>query len=50
MDECTKALPKIKLNRYPGSDGFSVEFYQTFWGELKEFTVYTFNNVMKRGN
>ena len=33
----------MRLNRAPGLDGLSVEFYRTFWNDLKEFMVDTIN-------
>ena len=33
----------MRLNRAPGLDGLSVEFYRTFWNDLKEFMVDTLN-------
>ncbi|MCU7801185.1 MAG: reverse transcriptase family protein, partial [gamma proteobacterium symbiont of Lucinoma myriamae] len=32
--ECKNSLFAMKLNKSPGSDGISVEFYQTFWQNL----------------
>jgi hypothetical protein len=33
----------MKLNKYPGLDGLSVEFYRTFWDKLKYFLIKTYN-------
>ena len=33
----------MRLNRAPGLDCLSVEFYRTFWNDLKEFLVDTLN-------
>ena len=33
-DECTEAVKTLKKEKYPGIDGLSSEFYQTFWEEL----------------
>jgi hypothetical protein len=30
MEECTEAISKMKLNKSPGIDGLTVEFYRTF--------------------
>jgi hypothetical protein len=30
--ECSEAIGNIKLNKFPGLDGLTVEFYRTFWG------------------
>jgi hypothetical protein len=29
--ECYEVLKKMKNNKSPGSDGFTVEFYRFFW-------------------
>ena len=47
--ECTDSLFKMKLNKAPGIDGLSVEFYRTFWEHLKEFAVKTFNLSFDKG-
>ena len=39
----------MKLNKSPGIDGLSVEFYRTFWNNLKEFTVEVFNKCYEEG-
>lgn len=33
--ECKEAIDKMKLNKSPGSDGLPVEFYKTFWEDIK---------------
>ena len=33
----------MKWNKSPGLDGFSVEFYKTFWDKLKYFLIKTYN-------
>ena len=35
LGECTNAIFKMKLNKAPGLDGLSVEFYTKFWNNLK---------------
>ena len=35
LDECTDAVKAMKLNKSPGLDGLTTEFYQMFWGKLK---------------
>ena len=49
VDECTDAIYKMKLNRAPGLDGLNVEFYQTFWPDLKDLIVLMFNYCYKNG-
>ena len=36
IQECEMAIYKMKKDKSPGTDGFTVEFYQYFWNELKE--------------
>ena len=31
MEELTDASNKLKLNKSPGTDGLSVEFYKSVW-------------------
>jgi hypothetical protein len=33
--ECSEAIGNMKLNKSPGLDGLTVEFYRAFWGKLK---------------
>ena len=33
--ECFEAISQIANNKFPGLDGFSVKFYNTFWQDLK---------------
>ena len=49
IKECENSIFKMKLNRAPGIDGLSVEFYRTFWDDLKEFMVNTFNYCYETG-
>ena len=43
IEECTNAIFKMRLNRSPGYDGITVEFYKQFWESLKDFIVPVFN-------
>ena len=40
----------MKLNKSPGNDGFSVEFYQTFWPYIGGLVVDAFNEAFDNGN
>ena len=44
LEDCKKALVKMKTNKSPGTDGFPAEFYKYFWTEIDKirtnFTVY----------
>ena len=31
IEDCTNTIFKMKLNKAPGLDGLSVEFYRKFW-------------------
>ena len=37
LRELETALKSMSRNKSPGSDGFSVEFYQRFWNDIKHF-------------
>ena len=45
--ECEKALLKMKGNKSPGLDGLSIEFYKTFWPELGDLIVESFNEAFQ---
>ena len=49
IDECRDALFSMKLNKSPGSDGLSVEFYQTFWDQLGESFMNALNESILKG-
>ena len=40
----------MKKSRAPGIDGLSVEFYQTFWDDIKNMLVEVFNESYKNKN
>ena len=48
-EECYKALTSMKINKSPGNDGFTVEFYLTFWPQLGGLLVDVFNEVFEKG-
>ena len=47
-DEVYQAVKSMRLNRSPGNDGLPIEFYVTFWEEIKEVFMdmiqYSFDN------
>ena len=43
LDEMLAALKNMKGGKAPGSDGFSVEFFKFFWGDLKFFQLRSLN-------
>ena len=48
-DECRKSLFSMKLNKSPGSDGLSVEFYQTFWDQLGDLFMNALYESITKG-
>ena len=44
-DECEKTLMKMNGNKSPGTDGLSVEFYKSFWCEIGNILVDSFNEA-----
>lgn len=49
IKECEESLYKMNLNRAPGYDGLGVEFYRTFWNEIKHLMINTFNHCYEKG-
>ena len=47
--ECKIALNNMKMNKSPGSDGLTVEFYKTFWPEISEKLVQALNEANEKG-
>ena len=47
-EECYKILKEMKFNKSPGNDGFTVEFYITFWPQLGEMLVETLNETYEK--
>ena len=43
ITECADAVNEMKLNKSPGLDGLSVEFYRTFCDKLKYVLIKTYN-------
>ena len=56
--ECYVAIKNMKLNKSSGSDGIPVEFYLTFWTDIKDLLLdYEFSlsnrrtiSISKKGN
>jgi hypothetical protein len=46
VEECSYAIHKMKLNKSPGLDGLTLEFYRVFWNKLK----YNLTDVLNKGN
>ncbi len=49
IDECTIVVKKLKLNRSPGSDGLTTEFYNCFWDDIKYLMVNAINEGYRNG-
>ena len=43
-NECSDVIKKLKLNKSPGLDGLTAEFYKTFWDEIGEFLIDVYNS------
>ena len=48
-NECFEVLKEMKFNKSPGNDGFTVEFYYTFWPVLGEILVQALNEAYIKG-
>ena len=42
VEECGKALKKMKNGKTPGNDGLTVEFYKMFWSSIKDLVYESF--------
>ena len=49
IHECLNVLKEMKYNKSPGNDGFTVEFYYTFWNLLGGLLVDVLNETYERG-
>ena len=47
--ECENVLKSFKKNKSPGNDGLPVEFYITFWEDIKTVVVDSFNFAFHNG-
>ena len=50
IEECLNVLKTMKLNKSPGNDGLTVEFYLTFWSYIGGILVEVFNEAYERGD
>ena len=48
LSECNLALSNMKLNKSPGSDGLSVEFYRHFWDVIGMILVDVYNDGFEK--
>ena len=49
LNECWEALNSMKNGKSPGNDGFTKEFYVSFFGELGPLLLKTFNYSFEKG-
>ena len=49
LNECWEALNSMKSGKNPGNDGFTKEFYVSFFGELGPLLLKTFNYSFEKG-
>ena len=47
--ELWKAIRESSINKNPGSDGFPIEFYVTFWKDVKDDLMSCFNECFAKG-
>ena len=48
-EECFSAISNMKVNKAPGLDGLSIEFYTKFWPLIGDLMVEVFNKSYKDG-
>ena len=49
LDECTNIVKSLENNKSPGSDGFTAEFYKTFWSMINLFVYESYLYAFKTG-
>ena len=49
IGECMSVLNEMPLNKSPGNDGLSVEFYRTFWSVIGNVVIDSFNTSFEKG-
>ena len=48
--EIKASMDQMNNNKSPGEDGLPVEFYKTFWAEIKPFLIEAYNYSMATGS
>jgi hypothetical protein len=49
-DECTYVVEKMGVNKAPGLDGLTSEFYKCFWAYIKTMIINSFNEAYASGS
>ena len=49
FNECKEAVSKMKINKSPGLDGLSAEFYKVFWDDIGPILVDVYNECFDEG-
>ena len=49
LNEAGKTLKNMKINKSPGTSGFSADFYKVFWRQLCTFVVRAINSGFQEG-
>ena len=49
LEECANALKNMEINKTPGTDGLTVEFYRYFWDIVGIYMVESFNYAFETG-
>ena len=49
-DECLKVLKTMQCDKSPGMDGLPVEFYTTFWPDISELLLKSYEYSYNRGS
>ena len=50
LTECTNSLKQFQNNKTPGFDGFTIEFYWSFWNAISQIMVDSFNYAFENGD
>ena len=49
VEELTFALKNMKLNKAPGADGLTTEFYREFWPDIQGIVAHSINESYRKG-
>ena len=49
FEEISYSLKNMKNDKSPGSDGYTVEFFKVFWGQLGQFILRSLNEGFRKG-